>query len=426
MIYYYILIKFVSLGGLTVEKSVRPLFLKNKNKLLSNQKKHTAPGQLAGYLFQPDRALLLLATSPRTSSVSVELVDDVAITNKDGNIVYREQDKSSVKVGNTFKDRSKDLWNTLYIWIKDVEDNLLDPDTTQLICATNNILENNSLIKKIASAHSEQEVKSIILLLKTAIANPPETYKDQIEYVLSKEEILEKIIPAIYLSEGSNLENLNNEIAEALRLPEKHQTEIIQSLKGWVNENIVKALQANKPAIIRVVDFITILNKKKIKFLDVGINFLAKQYVQNNLVGNEIEQSKERLFVKQLEVMNHPELEGIIVDAIDDFLCSEIERNRLIKEGEITGDDLQEMDENNRLRWKEVFRRHIVRVTKRSSKKDLKKISFEIFDNTTSGYISRLVGFETTQYISKGSFHKLADEPNPQIGWHPEWEKLFK
>ncbi|HRI47712.1 MAG TPA: hypothetical protein PK559_11455, partial [Ignavibacteriaceae bacterium] len=151
-----------------------------------------------------------------------------------------------------------------------------------------------------------------------------------------------------------------------------------------------------------------------------------KQYVQNNLVGNEIEQSKERLFVKQLEVMNHPELEGIIVDAIDDFLCSEIERNRLIKEGEITGDDLQEMDENNRLRWKEVFRRHIVRVTKRSSKKDLKKISFEIFDNTTSGYISRLVGFETTQYISKGSFHKLADEPNPQIGWHPEWEKLFK
>lgn len=381
---------------------------------------------MAGYLFQPDRALVLLATSGRSCSISVELIDDVAISDGKGNVIYREQDKSSVKKGNTFKDRSKDLWNTLFIWIKDVEDGNLNPKKTKLICATNNSLDEDSLIKKIALAATSEEVKSIIKVLRTAIKDPPETYNDQITYVLNHEEILETIIPIIHLCEDNNLANMNSEIAEALKLPEKNQDEIIQTLKGWVNENIVRAFETSKPAIIKVSDFINISNRTKIKYLDARINFLAKQYVQNNLVENEIEESKERLFVKQLEIMSHPEIEGIIVDAIDDFLCSENERNRLIKDGEITGFDLQEMDENNRLRWKEVFRRYIVRVTSKTSKKELGGLAFEIFDNTTSGYISKLSGFETTQYISKGSFHKLADEPNPQIGWHPEWEKLFK
>ncbi len=45
---------------------------------------HTAAGQMLGYLFQPDRALVLLCSCKNTQSVSIELIDDVAAVDEKG------------------------------------------------------------------------------------------------------------------------------------------------------------------------------------------------------------------------------------------------------------------------------------------------------------------------------------------------------
>jgi hypothetical protein len=111
---------------------------------------HTAPGQMAGYLFQPDRALVLLCSCKSKESVSIELVDDVAAVDDNNNVIYREQDKSSIQAeGQPFKDRSKDLWNTLMIWINEIKAGTLKIETTRLVCVTNKKLDKNSLINKI-------------------------------------------------------------------------------------------------------------------------------------------------------------------------------------------------------------------------------------------------------------------------------------
>ncbi|HEY5592508.1 MAG TPA: hypothetical protein VIK55_16015, partial [Paludibacter sp.] len=57
---------------------------------------HIATGQMAGYLFQPDRALVLLCSCKNNESVSIELIDDVATVDENGTVLYREQDKSSI------------------------------------------------------------------------------------------------------------------------------------------------------------------------------------------------------------------------------------------------------------------------------------------------------------------------------------------
>ncbi|NJD78876.1 MAG: hypothetical protein FIB08_17580 [Candidatus Methanoperedens sp.] len=60
------------------------------------QSVHTAPGQMAGYIFQLDRALYWLAASQRGAKVGIEaFVDDIAVINE-GKLAIFEQDKLSI------------------------------------------------------------------------------------------------------------------------------------------------------------------------------------------------------------------------------------------------------------------------------------------------------------------------------------------
>src|SRR5689334_20130736 len=103
---------------------------------------------MAGYLFQPDRALVILCSCNSKQSVSIELVDDLAIIDHNGKIIVREQTKNTIQTNTqTFKNRSKDLWNTLDIWCQAVKDAALDIENTKLVCVTNAELEDNLIIK---------------------------------------------------------------------------------------------------------------------------------------------------------------------------------------------------------------------------------------------------------------------------------------
>lgn len=60
------------------------------------ERSHVAAGPMAGYLFQPIRALYWLMKVPRGATVGVETEDDVAVLLKGGRKTY-EQDRSSIQ-----------------------------------------------------------------------------------------------------------------------------------------------------------------------------------------------------------------------------------------------------------------------------------------------------------------------------------------
>jgi hypothetical protein len=83
---------------------------------------HSAPGSNAGFSYQFERALFWLAQSPAGFVIGVETDDDVAVRGTDGSQLL-EQDKHSIRDNvKPFGDRSKDLWNTLAIWIEALDD----------------------------------------------------------------------------------------------------------------------------------------------------------------------------------------------------------------------------------------------------------------------------------------------------------------
>jgi hypothetical protein len=386
--------------------------------------KHTATGQMAGYLFQPDRALVLLCSCKSKEAVSIELVDDVAAVDENGNVSYREQDKSSIQAGGQpFKDRSKDLWNTLKIWVDEIKKGTLKIETTKLVCVTNKILDKNSLLKKIAAAKEEEEIASAILLLKNAAAKPPVGIRKIIIAVIKEEEILKQLIPQINLIEDNTLETRNKEIAEALNISDEIKDNVIESLRGWVNECILKQLEKGEAPLIKKSDFINRFNKAVAKEADDRIVFKVKRMVQSGITETEREKASDRIFVKQLELIEHPDKQNILLDAIDDFLCSESERTRLTLKGDIDREDFNDMDDSSRERWKEVFRRKQTQLKLIVDETALSILAYEIYDNTISGYIAEIKGYRTQGYLTKGSFHKLSDQL--EIGWHPNWEKYF-
>src|ERR1039457_4618928 len=93
---------------------------------------HSAAGPAAGFDYQFERALYWLAQSPASAVIGIETDDDVAVRRVDGSL--REQDKHSDRDGaKPFGDRSKDLWNTLWIWLDAIEKKQVVIETTRFL-----------------------------------------------------------------------------------------------------------------------------------------------------------------------------------------------------------------------------------------------------------------------------------------------------
>src|SRR5712692_10136418 len=101
--------------------------------------RHSAPGAVAGFTYQFERALYWLAQSPAGAVIGIETDDDVAV--RSANASLFEQDKHSIRDdAQPFGDRSKDLWNTLAIWLDAIDARQVTIETTVFLMVTNKLL----------------------------------------------------------------------------------------------------------------------------------------------------------------------------------------------------------------------------------------------------------------------------------------------
>lgn len=110
----------------------------------------SAKGPAAGYIFQFEKALLMLTKLDKDDFISIENVDDIAV-HKNGSVYITVQAKHRISSsGMTFQDTSYSLWRTLQIWIQKIEKGIFN-DETQFVCSTNKIIPKDSLLLFIKS-----------------------------------------------------------------------------------------------------------------------------------------------------------------------------------------------------------------------------------------------------------------------------------
>lgn len=385
---------------------------------------HSAPGPAAGYAFEFERALYWLARSPAGFSIGIETDDDVAVRHQDGSRTL-EQNKHSIKEdAEPFGDRSKDLWNTLSIWVTALEDGELDGGRTRFLMVTNKTLP-DCIAKRISKAETEDEVTQCIQALRLAAAKPSETIRAYAEKVLaaSSEPHLRAVIANGELvdeaSGASGLDLRRLTIAE-LPIPEwftKDAESIANELLGWAKKQVLALWQAGQPAWISRDSFVTQFHavldrRKRQQTRERAANLIP-------VIDEQLGKEKGRVFVKQLYLVTDDD--SRVDESIREYLRCRIEKNRLSADGYITDQDWIAFEYSLKTRWTKIFSRS-KRLGRTEPEED---VGFKVLCETTDGHKERLAGVETEQvYLTAGTYHRMADQL--VVGWHPRYEELLK
>lgn len=405
----------------------------------------TAKGPLSGYLFQFEKALLVLSRLESPSeSVSIEKVDDVASHSEDGTVLTTIQLKHSLSVsGTNFEDTSHALWRTLQIWIEKIEKNILDKNTKFTFCTNQNI-PITFLIHKIKSNKIEEVLNEFEILLSEqknklakAIEKDPKsgnTIKSTIKLiklVLKKKEVFEIIKNNIHIEENETIKelflnnlHLSKEIYSEIQIDNFYQT-----IYGWII-SVSKAKWLNSDeASFEKKDF----NKKWGQIINNSAirNAIFRTKSTFSIVEeSEIDSKRKNLFVKQIDEINRRQdaKERIIKNAIIDYIYRDIELAYIIEKGDFTKEDFEEFLEECCISWQEIFDSIVKKEISEYSETEKNDMAITIYDKVILEVELKFKGgysFTTSnKYIKNGTFLKLSD--TPKIGWHPEWEIKYK
>jgi len=379
---------------------------------------HTAPGQALGYFFQLERALSWLAKAPSDSIIGIEAEDDVVVKLLNGESIY-EQDKSSIST-HPFLPSRKDLWKTLLIWVEAIENNEIDLNNSFFFLVTNKPGQ-KSLAAILSSAKNEAQIVQALSILKEKGAKTTGEVKVLVEKLLSyPDTMLKDLIKRISFQSGTNVygEGLRTKLESDLQLDmetKEQNTSIIRELFGWVFDQTVKAWRDKKPAFIDRNSF----HREKINIIT---NYRQTVINEMMITLGEIPSNEQRAqwknrYVQQLKLINCEQDD--IYTAIHHYINSVAQRTTLARRGYLTIKQLEELDRNLEEHWRNIFRSRL-KSHQSLPPEDIGQIIY--FDTTNyDTMVGRYV--LKSHFITKGSFHSLADKM--KVGWHPDFQTRF-
>lgn len=389
---------------------------------------------MAGYIFQLDRALYWLAISQSGAKVGIEaFVDDIAVINEGKvELIILEQDKFSISPNSyPLGNKSKNLWNTLNIWLKAIDEGEVDLSKTEFHLVTNKNLSPNSILKRLVDSKDKNEIEVYIKELRDLGRDAPVSLAMLIQSVLAYDnKILKDLINRIYISDGSSLNHSQQleKIASRLQIPSNIPTdEVIQSLLGWLQDTTMTLWEKQQPGWITKEAFNNQMFRITQRLHDRVFRETAKDLLPVSYEDRKAH--KGRIFVMQLLQIAIGENNEELIGAIDDYIRCSTEITRLSKEGNITARDIKEFKGHLVDRWKKIFASHnrqLQRMQRPVSdyKKIAEDIGYEIYDESTN-HREPLAGQQTEEYyLTAGYYHRLADAL--EVGWHPDFGDLFK
>lgn len=385
-----------------------------------NAKDHSAVQPAIGYEFQFNRATYrLLAAEVDVVEIGIEDVDDVSEHRADGSET-REQDKWTGLRRSPLSDRSSNLWKSLAIWCEAALSGGVPPDRTELQLVTNGRISPNSLVNIIGQSKSQEAALDAARRIKAVandIASDPRSKlgqfaksvlalsTDLLAGVVIKIDVLDRV----RTETGGDLDSV-----PTLRyFPERVRPLIFNQARGWVTDKVVKAVAlGQRPRISR--DEFDREMRALIRHFQV-----APLLAMIHPVDPDTESFRSSGFVEQLNWID--EDRETINDAIIHYVQARTSRLKWTDSALIAETSIREYERDLVERWK-VIRRQV----SRRSWPDEKQAGKECFDLTMSQDTS-LSGQVMPKEITCGSFHSLADFSKgspPQIGWHPQYQRL--
>ncbi|MDC4206087.1 MAG: hypothetical protein MPW13_17200 [Candidatus Manganitrophus sp.] len=377
---------------------------------------------MAGYLFQPERALYRLAHSPYGSLVGIETLDDISVLLADGKQI-REQDKHSTSGKSPLADRSKNFWQSLKNCLRALDDEEIDLSNIEFHFVTNQRLTGGLAFELMCGVNTHESKIAFVRNLRKAGEKPPANIRDIVSEVLAREDQeLVALIGRLRVYDGSSStsgEKLRKQVAERLLLPEPHVETIIHGLMGWIHDTALDLIRQRKPAWLSQDAFAN--QYRSLLFLCQDQSFIRETEQALVIVGEEEQRAQwGKLFVKQLAWIGVPQDHEEMIDAINDYLRYGSEATRLTQAGVVHPADFRAFSERLIRHWKDIKRIHNPKPLPKNERA-LASLGRTVFNNVMN-HREKLAGQETSEaYLTQGGYHRLADEL--RLGWHPNYEK---
>jgi hypothetical protein len=379
---------------------------------------HTAAGQAAGYLFQPERALYWLARAPGESTVGVETTDDVVVALRSGGGVQEQTKHGTSNAYVPFQDRGKDLWNTLAIWLRAVRDGEVDLERTEFYLTTNRSLS-DCLVKRLGT--EPRNISQLVAQLRAAGINPPSTISKVVTEVLAfSDSAIAGLFHRIRVADGSHASSgsaLRAQIAAMLHIPVSMPWEaLLDQLSGWVHERVKEAWRAQKPAWITKNEFDEQYQRALEIHRQQRVRAKPEHLVPVGAV--DFDGVRNSVFVDQLLAVSLVDEDQEINEAQVDFVRCSQERLRLAGEGVLTTDDFKAFDNSLIRRWRQIRRAHCGGDEACHPDCEARDLGYKVLTEVLH-HREKLAAIDQEHYITAGSYHRLADDVT--IWWNPTY-----
>lgn len=379
-----------------------------------------APGQFYGYSIQTTRMVARLLQCTHGQAVSLEVLDDVAVTGGSGTVA--EQTKSGL-AHNPVSDRSVDLWKTLFNWVNAIRAGALTAETKFVLYVAQPY--SGAIVERLHSIHRPEEAGATIAALRdefwgvgpkrTKKKTLPDTIAKYVNAVLgASDDMLSRLIASLEFSTGtgSPVDDLVPLLRDKAAIGDGAVDDVLNALLGWTKKRVEKLIEAGKPPIIAWDEFHPQLIAAARRFDRSEI--LAPSPVQITEPEVEVE-LQSRHYVQQLRWIACAEADQ--VQAVNDYLRSSIDRTTWSERADVLESSFEEFSERLVRHWSHRRRLAGIELPGRNET----QLGQAVLSHCLMATV-QLQGLEVPSYFVPGSYHALAD--TFAVGWHPRYEEF--
>jgi ABC-3C protein len=391
---------------------------------------HSAAGSAAGYLHQIQLGLIILwnAAPERPSvSVSLEALDDVSLSDEDegGAPVLRVQVKHSVDHDAIVTDRHEQVWRTLTIWMKLLEEADGEELPRLMFCATGTCAGGSALAA--LRPGSERDEEAALNALRMVAAQRPgnkATLDARVRFQALSDEEATALVGAIDVLDGqTHVEDFQTELAKLVGMhapdPESVEEFAARVYTWWMG----------RAAFMLAGELDRVTGRELWAFVTEAADRVARRRLTADaeiLEGDPGEEEhatlRQQTFVRQLQLVS--DSNELLDLAVQDFWRAREQRGRWGRDGRLTRDEMEGYDRKLQSEWRNAWTMMRAKLDAREHvDAERRAAGLELYDNLQQRSTVRLRVDFHEPVITRGSLHGLSDRR--RIGWHPDYEELL-
>jgi hypothetical protein len=350
--------------------------------------------------------------------ISLETLDDVAFEKK-GLASEILQLKHHVKHAANLTDASVDLWKTLRIWCEGYSNRTLPDDTIHYLVTTANASKTSAAYKLMAD---DRDVDSALKSL-TATAQTSQNAVNKPAYAAflaladaQRKALLERVF--IFDSSPNIIEvfdRLKREVRWASA--SNHRDSLVQRLEGWWFRRVVNHLLGLRDPIPS-------------QDIQAEIDDLREQFKEDNLPIDVLDLEIEHTaflgqeFVHQLKLIDvtNPRIRI----AIREYFRAFEQRSRWVREDLLHVGELEKYEQRLAEEWEILFEQMRDELGDDAAETQKKKAAQALYKWVESQANFPIRPRCNEAFVTRGTFHIMANGPSPRLGWHPDFVERIK